>query len=102
MTWRSLIVVAAVALLTTGCASPPSVLGEGMYTVPDQIRPGIYHTSVTQGVGDAVCSWARYGWHMKRDAVASYGVGDQGRVVVLDDDEAVEFEGPCEWKRQEP
>lgn len=105
-----LIAVAAVALLATGCSSPPSVLGEGTYEVPDEIRPGTYTTPVIQDGPTLavppgqhwVCSWTRYDLGHHRVGGDDLGVGDRGRVVVLDTDEAVEFDGPCEWKRQEP
>lgn len=101
MTRRTLIAATAVALLAAGCASPPSVLSEGTYEVPDEIRPGTYTTSVIQDGGmDSRCSWWRYSvLHdgLKLKGSASYDVGEQGRVIVRDSDETVMFTGDCKW-----
>lgn len=102
MTRRTLIAVAIVALLAAGCAPKPMrMFGGGQYTVPDQIEPGTYVTTMAiqdEGAENA-CTWTRLGPNRTPIDEDYLSFGERGRVTVKASDVAVAFEGDCKWKR---
>lgn len=110
-------VVAASALLVTGCSAgepitpdPPvktsqarkaGAFSDGQWAVGVNIEPGTYTTTVPDGpVG---CSWGRTSdFTQEPDSYIEVWIlppGKKGRMVVKKSDVGVELLGGCEWKR---
>lgn len=119
MSRRTLIVVAAVALLGGGCSTPAgppyatTPLARGTYTVGVDIGPGRYTTKnphADDNGNPRDCFWTRYKstqvgqrYQEQMDALIDIGVvepGDEGSMVVKKTDGSVQFTGDCTWKQE--
>jgi hypothetical protein len=87
---------------TTRAVPKPVTVGNGVWSVPDEIKPGTYVvTAPNDGFG---CHWARLkstdGDLDSINANGNVDSGARGRFTVKASDKAVELDGDCEWTKK--
>lgn len=89
-------VVATHTQVVTRTYTPPQPeqIGEGLYVVPSEIKPGRYHTT-----GGTDCYWARLSSTDTTDIIDNNNFSGPQTIDIQSGDKAVDFEGDCTWGR---
>lgn len=81
-------------------AAKATVVGEGTWSVPSEVKLGTYTTTVPDDT--PICSWTTLKIDGDLDAVHNVGVlrpGARGRLTIGSADKGVQFQGGCKWTR---